>query len=148
MGLEGGFLPEWHLPALANFSPILPVFNPFKEFRMGMFFNTRTWHQPLQLIDSWLPPSTSPQASCAPSRALSLFEQAGWLGRSTRAASANLAMLSPQGAQSSCPARAARTIEGRVTRADGRFVISGRIDDVCDELDRLAAMEQRERPLS
>jgi hypothetical protein len=148
LGLEGGFPPERHLPALANFASILPVFNPFKEFRMGMFFNTRTWRQPLQLIDSWLPAPTLAQTTRGLSRNLSPFEKAGWLGQSTRAPSASRGMRAPQGMQSSFPRRGAHTVDGGVARADGCFVISGRIGDVCDELDRLAALEQGDRPLS
>jgi hypothetical protein len=41
------------------------------------------------------------------------------------------------------PLRVFRVIEGRSGPAAGRMVISGRIDEVCAELDRLAALESR-----
>ncbi len=40
------------------------------------------------------------------------------------------------------PLRVVRVIDGqRAGRASGRVLISGRMSDVCDELDRLAALE-------
>ena len=41
------------------------------------------------------------------------------------------------------PLRVVRVIDGRSRAAAGRMVISGRLDDVCAELDRLAAQESR-----
>jgi hypothetical protein len=45
------------------------------------------------------------------------------------------------------PVRVVRVFEGpRVPAAAGRMVISGRMADVCAELDRLAAIEARQAP--
>lgn len=93
---------------------------------MGLFFHSfasNSWRKPLQLIDCWLPEprvrstaSTSTGACAAPSNpAVRRFARAGWLGR----AAAN------------------------APRAhDGRVALAGRIDEVCRELDRLAAQDE------
>lgn len=90
---------------------------------MGLLFHSfasNSWRKPLQLIDCWLPEPRNGAAARAPSAlpaspTVRRFARAGWLGR----ASAN------------------------TTRAhDGRVALAGRIDEVCRELDRLAAQEQ------
>ncbi len=43
------------------------------------------------------------------------------------------------------PLRVVRVLDGRSRSAAGRMVISGRLDDVCAELDRLAAQEAQRR---
>ena len=47
----------------------------------------------------------------------------------------------PGAAQASRPLRAVRVFDGSAARGTGRMVISGRLADVCDEIDRLAALE-------
>jgi len=72
---------------------------------------------------AWLAPRPAPQP-CAPVRS---------------------AMASPRTAvQSAKPLRVLRVVEPCAPRAvAGRMVISGRMADVCAELDRLAAQEAR-----
>lgn len=96
---------------------------------MGLFFQSSSWRKPLQLIECWLPePALAGERIAHAARAASTatpavrrFARAGWLGR----AAANQA-TSPR-----C--------------RDGRVALAGRIDDVCRELDRLAANEARAR---
>jgi len=131
---------------LATSFAILPVFNPSKEFRMGIRFKSNTWRAPLRLIDNLLPLRTATQAAIPrkPSRALQLFARAGWLNRSSGSRehpTPSVAAATP-GPQV-CGVRVLRTSsEGAGGRRDMRMVISGRIGDVCAELDRMAAQEQ------
>jgi len=132
---------------LASSFAILPVFNPSKEFRMGIRFKSNTWRAPLRLIDNLLPlrPATQAAAPRKPSRALQLFARAGWLnqGSGSREHSAPAAAAAAAGPQV-CGVRVLRssTSVGVSGRRDMRMVISGRIGDVCAELDRMAAQEQ------
>ena len=86
---------------------------------MGLFFHSfasNSWRKPLQLIDCWLPEPrtrTAPKATLATTPTVRRFARAGWLGRSA----AN-------------------------TSHDGRVALAGRIDEVCRELDRLAALDE------
>lgn len=92
---------------------------------MGLFFQSSSWRKPLQLIECWLPEPalagvrTTPAARAATvaTPAVRRFTRAGWLGRP-----------------------AANQAPGPRCR-DGRVALAGRIDDVCRELDRLAANE-------
>ncbi|MGX5652447.1 hypothetical protein ACWKW4_19490 [Hydrogenophaga borbori] len=88
---------------------------------MGLFFHSfasNSWRKPLQLIDCWLPEpharDTTPKATPPTTPAVRRFARAGWLGRS-----------------------AANTSHAH----DGRVALAGRIDEVCRELDRLAALD-------
>ncbi len=113
---------------------------------MGIRFKSSTWRSPLRLIDNLLPLQSPATVSLprTPGRALQWFARAGWLNRDP----------APQARpQAPAPVRnlGAQTCGVRVLRASGpaggrrhdmRMVISGRIDDVCAELDRLAAQEQ------
>lgn len=113
---------------------------------MGIHITSKSWRAPLQLIDSWLPVPTkrcSPRSSPAP--LLQRFVRAGWLGQAADeksnglpateigATACTLSMRTP-------PVRIVRPAPA--VRASARLVISGRMADVCAELDRLAAMEQ------
>lgn len=117
------------------------------EFRMGIRFTTNTWRAPLQLIDSWLPtPTFNQQAKTAP-KVVQLFARAGWLGRSnTTAATAANDPAKPRTLSAQRPSRV-RVVRssnaGPGCRTDARLVISGHINDVCAELDRLAAIENQ-----
>jgi hypothetical protein len=91
---------------------------------MGLFFHSfasNSWRKPLQLIDCWLPEprvraTASAGARTTPANpAVRRFARAGWLGR----AAAN----GPRA-------------------HDGRVALAGRIDEVCRELDRLAAQDE------
>lgn len=114
---------------------------------MGIRLSTDTWRAPLQLIDCWLPRPHPLQGTrdMAPAPWLRRFVRAGWLGRpvigtpldgSPGGASADkLATPAPP------PSHAARRCPPTVRRTGTRMAISGRLLDVCAELDRLAALE-------
>jgi hypothetical protein len=110
---------------------------PYLEFRMGLRFNTNTWRTPLQLLHRWLP------ASC-----FNLLSRVGWPERNATGSAIGThsalvgthATLVPR----PCRVRSVRTINPTTgCRTDMRLVISGRISDVCAELDRLADLERR-----
>lgn len=131
------------------------------EIRMGLFFSARSWRAPLQLIDCWLPSpgisarkasdlrAAAPSAERSPSPVVQRFTRAGWLGRPAanaphlddptdptdpgRAGSAT----TPQ----RCTHRAEPTPPRASRSAGARVVLSGRMDRVCAELDRLAEQE-------
>jgi hypothetical protein len=118
---------------------------------MGIRFNTNTWRAPLQLIDCWLPhqpTSTLTPTKPAP-RLLQRFAKAGWLSKPPTTVEPTGACLRPPARHCSSDRTtdtgrwnaAKRTPASH--RSDGRFALSGRIDQVCAELDRLAALEQR-----
>jgi hypothetical protein len=114
---------------------------------MGIRFKSNTWRSPLRLIDNFLPARTLPDAlpMRAPSRVLQVFARAGWLNRPVSAATeATMAEPHRPLGVKPCNVRVVRTSAGSnaAGRHDMRMVISGRIGDVCAELDRLAAQEQ------
>jgi hypothetical protein len=125
------------------------VFNPTKEFRMGILFNTNTWRAPLQLIDCWLPAPSTRRTPAAneplASRAVQRFARAGWLSRSANASAQQEAHIPPLKRSEnpgSCRVRVLRQTDPLPSPSIGvRLVISGRINDVCAELDRLADQE-------
>jgi hypothetical protein len=140
-------------PCVGGFFPILPVFNPSLEFRMGYRFTSSTWRAPIQLIDSWLPAPAFSEPPRKASRVVQLFTRAGWLSRpaahapdSEPAAAAHPAAPMALAASRPCHVRILRTPETSGScRPDARLVISGRINDVCAELDRLASLEFRQK---
>jgi hypothetical protein len=116
---------------------------------MGIRINTNTWRAPLQLIDSWLPaPSHRAVARHGLPQLFQRFARAGWLGRN-RVASSNKATEMTRIAPTfvTTPSRVCRVQVQRAVgsgqRNDARMVISGRMADVCAELDRLAALEHQ-----
>lgn len=129
---------------------------------MGLFFSARSWRAPLQLIDCWLPEpgSTAPQrvgsgprapapSSVTPgSVAVQRFTRAGWLGRKAANAPRLDDPTDPAGAEGPvCGAghserRSGRPASAGARRSGARVVLSGRMDQVCAELDRLAAQEE------
>lgn len=121
---------------------------------MGIRIHRSSWRTPLQMIDSWLPPA--PRQTTVPGRlgaAAQRFVLAGWLNRTPPAQAATdlvctspaqpmaLANEHPQVVQR--PVRVAlRNRTGRCPEVrDTRVLLSGRMADVCAELDRLAALE-------
>lgn len=89
----------------------------------------------LQALLGWLAPPRPVPASAAASRPL-------------RPAAPRMAprMAAPRVAPLAKPLRVVRVLEPSASRAvAGRMVISGRMADVCAELDRLAAQEARGR---
>ena len=118
---------------------------------MGIRFTTNTWRAPLQLIDCWLPlhePKAAATTHPTP-RLLQRFAKAGWLRRPSptnppEPGSSQRKHLAPyQARQANIPCGNASTRSPNDQRIDGRLVLSGRIDQVCAELERLAAIEQR-----
>ncbi len=115
---------------------------------MGKIFTTNTWRAPLQLIDCWLP---APSVRSAPAaneplvtRAVQRFARAGWLGRGAPATASPVrpGITTPTHQVAPCRVRVLRQTEpASAHRAGVRLVISGRINDVCAELDRLADQE-------
>lgn len=114
---------------------------------MGIHFISKSWRAPLQLIDSWLPvptPIRSGRSMAAP--LLSRFVRAGWLRTAAGTPSGRTEATTYDGLdhiqmrQGRTPVRLVRT--ARMPGEGGRLVISGRLADVCAELDRLAAMER------
>ena len=116
---------------------------------MGILFNTNTWRAPLQLIDCWLPAASDRLAPAAneprASRAIQRFARAGWLSRPASVPSHQGARATPIRRSEStvaCGVRVLRAPDPRPSPSLGvRLVISGRINDVCAELDRLADQE-------
>jgi hypothetical protein len=114
---------------------------------MGIRFNTNTWRAPLRVIDSWLPRRTEPASRRPQALVVQRFARAGWLGRTP-----DQALVSPTPVPAASPYE--KPPQGRVRRAgsrepwgqDKRVVLAGRVGDVCAELDRLVAMEQRLEP--
>lgn len=114
---------------------------------MGKLFNTNTWRAPLQLIDCWLPSPSIREAAAANeplvTRAVQRFARAGWLGRGTPANAASALRAVQSASAPSCRVRVLRQVEPVPAHRPGvRLVISGRINDVCAELDRLADQER------
>jgi hypothetical protein len=116
---------------------------------MGIRINTNTWRAPLQLIDSWLP---APEHRTSAHRGIpSLFQRfssAGWLGGNrVTAPIATTAMSGSAPPVATAPARVRQVQIMQASngglRTDARLVISGRMADVCAELDRLAAQEHQ-----
>ncbi len=116
---------------------------------MGILFNSNTWRAPLQLIDCWLPAPALGRTPAAneplTSRTVQRFARAGWLGRPAEPpakvnASSTLSLSIER--QTGCRVHTLRHLDARPPRSHGvRLVISGRINDVCAELDRLADQE-------
>lgn len=124
---------------------------------MGIRIHRNTWRAPLQLIDSWLPQPEITPARRSLTSVAQRFARAGWLGRSS---DSPVPLTGP--VDSGTPAQpphpcshrtdsirmvnaAARGDHG--ARTDTRVVLSGRIADVCAELERLAALEPGMSPV-
>ena len=124
---------------------------------MGIRFNTNTWRAPLQLIDCWLPVEqpAAPIKSLALPKTLQKFVRAGWLSRTashTRATVATTQEARQCATIHSLDAHRRSIVQMHPTpkppsaNRDTRLVLSGRMSDVCAELERLAAMELRTAP--
>ncbi|TXH30110.1 MAG: hypothetical protein E6Q94_10240 [Burkholderiaceae bacterium] len=115
---------------------------------MGIRITSKTWRAPLQLIDNWLPSPPCLNKTRKPLPTLmQRFVRAGWLAnkqpKQSLSASHGASM-----AEVSRPSQTA-TIRLKHTSQPDRsacLVISGRMADVCAELDRLAALEHRTEP--
>lgn len=117
---------------------------------MGKLFNTNTWRAPLQLIDCWLPSPAIRKAPAAnepiATQVVQRFARAGWLNRKSAAASTPpvLRAVPPASSRAAPHVRVLRQTDTIAAHRGGvRLVISGRINDVCAELDRLADQEHQ-----
>lgn len=114
---------------------------------MGIRITSKAWRAPLQLIDSWLPSPQCPRNTRKPlPTLLQRFVRAGWLAGRTPETDP-VALPGSSGGAACRPAPQVTPLT-RLKRAghpgrSGCLVISGRMADVCAELDRLAAMEHR-----
>lgn len=128
---------------------------------MGIRLHTNTWHRPLRTLDCWLPASESSSVAWR-HRLLQLGKQCAQIFAHARRKQRHQATAADTQrvvgrAPEQVPATPAATPRLRVTRhldrtgggtGHARFVISGRMADVCAELDRLAAQEARHLPQS
>lgn len=115
---------------------------------MGIRIQRNSWHAPLQLIDSWLPHPPARPVTRTLSLVAQRFARAGWLWRGS-ALSDRASPSSPNppasvqhrtGPAHQEPPSLVR-ISKPVASIDNRVVLSGRLSDVCAELERLAALE-------
>lgn len=116
------------------------------------------WRAPLQIIDCFLPRQEA-VLSAPPlvTRCLRSFQRAGWLGKArNKAGGVPASPIDDAGKRTSLaqgdderaprPVRVIHTPEQHIVvprRPSARVVISGRMADVCAELERLAAIEAR-----
>lgn len=105
-------------------------------------FSSEQWRSPLRLIDSLLPLGPELNTRLAPPTTAwgERFAQAGWLGRAHMAPPSVLPASTAcnVGRYGSVPPGSARLVVH--SHAKG-LRISGRVADVCAELDRLAQQE-------
>lgn len=110
---------------------------------MGILFSNNTWRAPLQLIDSWLPTPATHTPPKPAAKVVQLFARAGWLRHPAKNAPAT-SSTQMTAAPLPCRVRVMRNADSASScRTDARLVISGRMGDVCAELDRLAALEHQ-----
>lgn len=115
---------------------------------MGIRITSKTWRAPLQLIDSWLPLPPCPNKTRKPLPMLmQRFVRAGWLANKPP----KQALPSTPSASVTAVSRSAQSATIRLKHASepdrsACLVISGRMADVCAELDRLAALEHCNEP--
>ena len=95
-----------------------------------------TWLAPLVPIAGWL--RRRALLAGVPGRATRAVSPLPLAHRSPQAQPANDAVLTPRPPR---PLRVLRVADGASRQCAGRMVISGRMADVCAELDRLAARE-------
>ncbi len=128
---------------------------------MGIRLHNSTWHRPLRTLDNW--PSV---AEVTPSPWHQCYHRCTqWLGVVWRSVGSSLAVRRRTEGTGSAPVHrpsdaiaarrtaqkrhVTRKYEGAATGPRGtRLVISGRMADVCAELDRLAALEAHRLPQS
>lgn len=122
---------------------------------MGFRIKASSWRAPLQIIDSFLPQQEARTTACTrPERSSSMraFFRAGWLRGLSRTGAAHHGCFQPDALSADAVIQAGppvvrivrnQTSASSMKRQGARLVISGRISDVCAELDRLAAQESR-----
>lgn len=128
---------------------------------MGIRLHNSTWHRPLRTLNNW--PSV---AEVSPSTWHQRYHRCTqWLGYMWESVGSSLAIRRTTEGIGSAPVhrpgdaiasrctpqklRVTRKYEGAASGPRGtRLVISGRMADVCAELDRLAALEAHRLPQS
>lgn len=118
---------------------------------MGIRFNANSWRSPLLIIESLLPVGpVTPRPSRWVAPALQRFLRAGWIGRYPPSMPTSKRPRTPSAcspatiATLGCGVRVVRIAAVKSEeRIDARLFISGRIGDVCAELERLAAQESQ-----
>ena len=112
---------------------------------MGIRIHRNTWSSPLQLIDSWLPSNRQPPPNIGLSQVASRFIRAGWLQRGAcNDATAYPTACTAESAVRPERLRRAIRVTPQVSRtgpSDSRVCLSGRLVDVCAELERLVARD-------
>lgn len=109
---------------------------------MGIRIHRNTWSAPLQIIDNWLPVGRQPSTtSMSLSRVAARFVKAGWLQR--KASNDPIVSVPLPSRDSSSVPRLLRVAPHVRSSggADSRVRLSGRLVDVCAELERLAACD-------
>ncbi len=120
---------------------------------MGIRMQRNTWGSPLLLINSWLPSPSAAATRPSLTTVTQRFARAGWLGRNVGLKARSSSAPSRSGPQAeplpqfqAHPPTAVQMLRttacnGVHRKGDSRVVLSGRMADVCAELERLAAME-------
>ena len=121
---------------------------------MGIRIHRNTWSAPLQFIDCWLPPEpVRPPLRHPLSQAAKRFLRAGWLNhrasndepiRFSQTSRASTETEPPSSAAGVCP-RHTVTPNNGWPRTEPRVLLTGRLSEVCAELDRLVELEARGR---
>ncbi len=108
---------------------------------IAFFAEPRTW-APLQGLLRWLAPAVTPLGQVVPQPRITQPAMADTLPDCQRRLSRS--DITPSRLVQRRPLRIVRVMEaGQAPTQVGRMVISGRLADVCAELDRLAAFETR-----
>lgn len=140
--------PQGHIPAKAFDFAILPVFNPTQWSFAWKNFQHQHVARPFA-VDRLLVALSRPSPGNGRQRAVAAqvvqrFARAGWLKRASTARSPLVLRAVPPAAD---PVPRVRVLQqtgpAAARRAGVRLVISGRINDVCAELDRLADQERQ-----
>lgn len=105
------------------------------------------WRSPLRVIDSFLPLALNERTNdtSVAHRWMERFTQAGWLSTSHTTRPNNTRSVISTRSPSSDPHVQATASSNLVVRSNPKGLrISGRMADVCAELDRLALLESRQ----
>jgi len=105
------------------------------------------WRSPLRVVDSFLPVALDqrPHETSIAHRWMARFTQAGWLSTSHTTCPSDSRFAMPARSFACEPNAHGATSPNLVVRSNPKGLrISGRVADVCAELDRLALLEARQ----